>query len=52
MNVTVVLSRDENIQHYNATKVTIDIEEQALKQAMLILKHVARKRLQLVLLLL
>ena len=27
MNVTVVLSRDENIQHYNATKVTIDIEE-------------------------
>ncbi len=27
MNITVVLSRDENIKYYNATVVTIDIEE-------------------------
>lgn len=27
MNITVLLSRDENIKHYNADKVTLDIEE-------------------------
>lgn len=27
MKITVLLSRDENIKHYNADKVTLDIEE-------------------------